>query len=695
MLKRILLLGAANGAFLVSPAAYAQSEAHGHSDDTIIVTASPIAHPEHESVIAASVLTADELAARSASSIGELLRTEPGLSSTFFGPAASRPIIRGLGGDRVSVLDAGIGSIDASSVSDDHAVAVEPATAERVEIVRGAASLFYGSSAAGGVVNVFDGRMPSTVPESGVDGALRTSLGSVDDSVEAAGGFDVLLGKVGDANLVFHGDGFYRKTEDYDIPGFAESATLRALEEEEAGPDADDHEEEEVFGTVENSDLETKGGSIGGSLIFENGFIGISGKVLRSNYGVPGAHHHEEEEGEEEEGEEEETVRIDLEQERYDLMGEFNQPFLIFETAKIRLGYADYVHQELEGGEIGTTFKNEGYEGRLELIEKEFGRFRGASGIQFRHRDFEAIGDEAFTPPNITDQFGVFTVREYETEDWHVQVAGRYERTSMEARTAGLERDFDTFSVSAGLGVEPSENLFFGVNLLRTERAPAPEELFSDGPHLATNAFELGDPNLGKEIARGADVTMHGEFGPISVTVNGFYTDYRNFVALIPNGTEQDGLPVFEFVARDAVFKGFESQAGADLFSVGNVDVGASAQVDYVRARFKDDSGDVPRIPPLRSILGMEATSPHFDLRGEVEIAAAQRRNAQLELPTDGYTLVNLAATWRPGGENHGLSVQLRADNVTNEEARLHTSFLKDVAPLPGRNIRLTLRGEF
>lgn len=704
MLKRILLLSAANGALFLGSAALAQDdgEEHDHIDDRIIVTTSPLEHPEHESIIPASVLTGDELYSRSAASIGELLRTEPGVSSTFFGQAASRPIIRGLGGDRVSVLDAGIGSIDASSVSDDHAVAVEPATAERVEIVRGAASLFYGSSAAGGVVNIFDGRIPSSVPEGGVDGALRTGLGLDENAVETAGGFDLLLGRVGTADLVIHGDGFYRKRDDYEIPGFAESANLRALEEAEAGPDAEDEEEEEVFGLVENSDLETKGGSIGGSLIFDNGFIGISGKVLRSNYGVPGAHHHEEgeedeheheEEGEHEE--EEETVRIDLEQERYDLMGELNQSFLIFETAKIRLGYADYVHQELEGAEIGTTFKNEGYEGRLELIEKEFGRFRGATGIQFRHRDFEAIGDEAFTPPNITDQLGIFTVREFETENWHLQVAGRYEHTDTEARTVSLERSFDTFSVSAGVGVEPNENLFFGMNLLRTERAPAPEELFSDGPHLATNAFEIGDPTLGVEVARGVDATAHGEFGPVSVTVNGFYTDYRDFVSLLATGGEEDGLPVFEFVARDAVFKGFESQVEADLFSIGQVDIGASAQVDFVRATFKNNGGNVPRIPPLRSILGMGATSTHFDLRGEVEIASAQNNTAQFELPTDGYTLVNLGLTWRPGGDDDGLSVQLQANNLTDEEARLHTSFLKDVAPLQGRRIFLTLRGEF
>ncbi len=682
--KRVLL-GTLCAAALCPLGAIAQDGDHGHDDDEIIVTGSPIAHPEHESIIAASVLTKEDLAKRGEASLGELLRREPGVSSTFFGPAASRPIIRGLGGDRVSILDSGIGSIDASSVSDDHAVAVEPATAERVEIVRGAATLYYGSSAAGGVINVFDGRIPSKVPEGGIDGGLRTSLGSVDESVEAAGGFNVQAGKLGNADLVLHADGFFRETNDYEIPGFAESETLRALEEEEAG----EGEEEEVFGIVENSDIETKGGSIGGSLVFENGFIGISGKVMRSNYGVPGADHHEEGD------EEEETVRIDLEQERFDLMGEFNGDFLIFETVKIRLGYADYIHQELEGAEIGTTFKNEGYEGRIELLEKEFGNFRGASGFQFRHRDFEAIGDEAFTPPNITNQVGVFTVREYERGNFHIQVAGRYEHTDMEARSVGLTRQFDTVSVSAGFGVEPTENLFFGVNLLRTERAPAPEELFSDGPHLATNAFEIGNPTLGKETARGVETSLHGEFGPVSLTVNGFYTDYNDFVALIPNGEEEDGLPVFEFVANDTTFKGFEALAEADLFSVAGFDVTGSAQLDFVRARFKDDAGNVPRIPPLRGILGLEATSSHLDASAEVELADEQPNITAFELPTDGYALVNLAATWRPGGEDHGLSVQLRADNITDEDARLHTSFLKDVAPLPGRNFKVTLRGVF
>lgn len=690
MHKKLLLSGAAALGLAAPYSAAAQEGSHGHSDDEIIVTGSPIAHPEHESIIAASVLTKDELASRGEASIGELLRQEPGISSTFFGPAASRPIIRGLGGDRISVLDAGIGSIDASSVSDDHAVAVEPATAERIEIVRGAATLYYGSSAAGGVVNVFDGRIPDSEPEGGIDGALRTTLGSADDSVEAAGGFDALVARAGDKSIVFHGEGYYRNTDDYEIPGFAESKAFRAAQEAQEGEGVDHEEEEEAFGFVPNTAMTAKGGAAGASLIFPDGYIGVSAKIARSLYGVPGHHHHEEgEDGEEE------AVNIDLEQERYDLMGEFNKPFLFVETTKIRFGYADYTHRELEGDAVGTTFNNKGYEGRIEFLEKEFGNFRGASGVQFKHRNFEAIGDEAFTPPNITDQVGVFTIREYEAGNWHLQAGGRYEHTKTEAETIALSRTFDAFSFSAGLGFEPADNLFFGVNALRTQRAPAPEELFSNGPHLATNAYEIGDPTLGKETARGIEATMHGELGPIDLTVNGFYTDYKDFVALAPNGEEEDEIPVFEFTANDAVFKGFEAQANASLFTLAGFDVAARAQVDYVHARFKDGGGAVPRIPPLRSILGLEANSSHVDLRGEVELAAKQDRIADYELPTGGYALVNLSATWRPGGEDHGLSVQFRADNVTDEEARLHTSFLKDVAPLPGRSFKVALRGEF
>ena len=668
--------------------------------DEIVVTASPLARTQQETIIGTSILDGEDLERRLENSIGEILRREPGVSSTFFGPGASRPIIRGLGGDRIRVLDAGIGSIDASATSPDHAVAVEPATAERIEIVRGTSMLLYGSSAAGGVVNVFNGRIPSEAPEDGFDGALRIGGSTVDSGAEAAGGFDVKLGDFGDGALVFHGDGFYRDAEDYDIPGFAESARLRALEEAEGGEE-EEEEEEEVFGTVENSFFETKGGSAGLSYVFANGFFGVSATAIDTEYGVPGGHGHEEGEEEEEEEEEEGGVSIDLQQRRLDLNGEIEADFLLFQKAKIRVGYADYEHAEVEpSGEVGTLFTNEGWEGRIELVDKtrSFGasELNGAVGIQYRNRDFSAVGEEAFVPPTTTDQFGVFAVKELSTGLFRFELGGRYENTTHTVVETGVERSFDGFSVSGGVGMTPNEQWFVGANVFRTERAPSTEELFSNGPHLATDAFEIGDPTLDEEKALGVEATIRYATERFAATVNGFYTSYDDFIFEAPTGDEEDGLPVFQFFAEDAAFRGFEAQVKAELFQMGAFDIHADAAVDYVRATTDAVGNDnLPRIPPFSGLFGVEAKSVHADFRAELEYAGDQDNVTEFELPTDGYTLFNFFATVRPFPETSGLSIQLAAKNLTNEDARLHTSFLKDVAPLPGRNFRISLRGEF
>ena len=490
MNRKTLLCLATGIATATSYGAYAQNEEFEDESNLIIVTASPLERTVGETILNTSVISDEELQRRMENSIGETLRREPGVSSTFFGQGASRPIIRGLGGDRIRVLDAGIGSIDASATSPDHAVSVEPATAEKIEIVRGTGMLLYGSSAAGGVVNVFNGRIPTERPEGGIDFNLRAEGSTVDEGVGFAGGVDLELGNLGGGTLVLHADGVYREAEDYDIPGFAESARLRALEEEEHDEEeeGEEHEEEEeVFGTAENSAFETEGGSVGVSWVFENGFFGISGTVMDTNYGVPGGHGHEEgeeeEEGEEHEEEEEGGVTIDLEQRRFDLAGEINGDFGFFQTAKIRFGIADYEHVEIEpSGEPGTTFTNEGWEGRFELVDKPMemfgGELNGAVGVQYRKRDFSAIGLEAFVPITETNQVGVFALKELTNGPWRFELGGRFEHTNHEVTETGVERSFDGFSVSGGAGYTVSDNMFVGVTAFRTERAPSTEELF-------------------------------------------------------------------------------------------------------------------------------------------------------------------------------------------------------------------------
>lgn len=660
--------------------------------DEIVVTASPLGRSSEETIVGTTVLSDDDLERSLDSSIGETLRRQPGISSTFFGPGASRPVIRGLGGDRISILDSGIGSIDASSTSPDHAVAVEPATAEKIEIVRGAATLLYGSSAAGGVVNVFSGKIPSALPDGGVDGAIRIGGSTADEGVETAGGFDVTLFRNGDSGLVFHGEGAYRNADDYKIPDFAHSARLRAIEAADplgSGPDM-------TRGKEPNSDLKSHSETVGLSYVFGSGFAGFSATAQDSFYGIPGS---------DEALPDGSGPHIDLRQRRIDFDSAIDGDFGPFKKAKLRVGYADYTHTEFEpSGDPGTVFSNEGVEGRFELVDKTVnaagGAINGAVGFQWKLRDFSAIGEEAFLPETKTHQYGVFGLEEYERGPFRFEAGGRYERTNHNVASTSTELGFDAWSVSLGAGVTPIDGLFLGVTGLRTERAPSAEELFSNGPHLATSAFEIGDPTLDKETARGVEATMKLGDDKRSITINGFYTSYKDFIFENATGADADVdgelIPIFVFEATDATFKGFEAQLDAELFEAGPFHIHSHLAADYVRATADlSATGDLPRIPPLSGLFALEANSDHFDLRGEVEYAAGQDKIGANELATDGYTLYNAYLTLRPLGADSRISARIAAQNLTNEDARLHTSFLKDVAPLPGRNIKVSLQGTF
>jgi len=685
--------------------------------DEIIVTGSPLTRSVDEAITGVSVLSGDELQDRLATTIGETLKAEPGVSSTFFGAGASRPILRGQGGDRVRVLNNGIGSIDASSASPDHAVAAEPAQAERIEVLRGAALLRYGSSGAGGVVNVIDGRIPTERPEGGSDVAVRIGGSTVDDGRELAISTDQALG-----NFVLHLDGTYKKTDDYDIPGYAESAALRALEAAEEEHEDEDHDEgehddehdhedeEEAFGTLENSFTETKSLTGGLSYIGERGHFGIAVQRFESDYGIPGGHGHEEEghddEGHEDEdhedeedhdhdeehGEEEELVTIGLQQTRVDVNASLNLDGFI-ETLQLFGGYADYEHTEFEGSEIGTVFANEGYEIRGEAIQKEQEGWRGAYGLQIREREFSAIGDEAFVPPTKTNQYGLYTFQEKEMGDLHLEGAVRFERTDQENSVTGETVSFDGLSVSAGGDFHLNDAVRMGGTVFRTQRAPTTEELFSNGPHLATEQFELGDSTLGLETATGVEAAFrHREAGHF-LTLNLFYTDYSDYVFERATGEEEDGLDVFQFTAQDATFKGFEVQGGADVATFGTFDVSVDGLVEYVRA--ETDSGNLPRIPPLSLLGGIEAESDSFKFRAELDYAAEQNDISEFELATEEYALTNLFVTWKTQVQDAPVRVSVSLMNAFDQEARQHTSFLKDSVPLQGRNVRFSIGTRF
>jgi iron complex outermembrane receptor protein len=705
-LKPLVLLLSSSLLTAPSWAQTAPSQGSPHNESDEIVVTAPYVR-ELDLLAGKSVVSGEELQRNVRVQIGDSLTSQPGVSATSFSPGASRPVLRGLQGERVRVLTDGIGSIDVSNTSADHAVTIDPLTAERIEVLRGPAVLLFGSQATGGVVNVIDHRIPRELPERGYHVDVIGGLGSAADERSIGGAVDVALG----GGFVLHADGSFRKTDDLRSGGYVLSPSLRAEQLEIAEEEAEEGHAEEAAealelagqrGRIPNSATEQRSGGVGLSYIGDRVSVGASIGRFESDYGVPsrpgaGHHHGEEDEGEgegEEEAHGEEAVTIGLKQTRYDFRGEYRFDSGFFDRATLRAGKANYEHVEFEGNEVGTVFESKGFEGRFELSQRDRNGWRGASGIQYFSRDLEAIGAEAFIPPNRSRQVGLFTVQEFTVGNVGIEAAGRFERTEQRDRANDIDRDFSTFSAAIGGFVEPVERVKVGVNLSRTARAPSAEELFSNGPHIATQAFELGDPNLGKERALGGEAYVRVERNAFSFSATAFATRFDNFVYQDDTGEEEDDLPVFQYFQRNARFHGIELEASARLFETGGFRFVADGVADYVRATIKG-GGPVPRIPPLRLLGGVEAQSDKIDSRLEVEWVVDQDRTASFETSTDGFTFVNASVAWRPWGKQRETSLILSANNIFDVEARRHASFTKDFVPLSGRDIRLAARLAF
>ncbi|MEM7280403.1 MAG: TonB-dependent receptor [Pseudomonadota bacterium] len=669
---------------------------HDNELDEVIVTAAPLARTVENLAQPAGVLTGEELTQKQSTSIGETVSQELGVSSSYFGPIASRPVIRGQAGERVSVLQDGLDSLDVSALSADHQVGLDAILTERIEIVRGPATLLYGSGAAGGIINLVDSRIPSVLPEGSVDGVVTANYNSATETEALAG--EINFGR---GNVVFHGDYFFRSVDNIEIPGFAESARLRALEEaEEEGHDEEEEghdEEEEAFGVVENSDGETRGGSAGFSFVSDNGYVGVSISGFASEYGVPGGHGHEEghdeEEEEEEEGheeEEEEIIRVDLDQTRVDVKGEYKLGGF-FETAKFRLAYNDYEHVELEGEEIGTQFDTTGFDSRVELRHRGIGDWIGALGLQFRTIDFDAVGDEAFLPPSQNTQISVFAFEEYGFSDATVlQASARLEHQSLDA--AGFADDYSevAFGFSVGIVNQLNNNLSLAANVARTERHPTATELFADGTHVAVSRFERGSVVLGtgfldKETSTNFDVTFRGNYEQFSWAITGFVNNVDDYIALTPAGFEEDEFPVFDYVQTDAEFYGIEAEGRVELYDgqMGHVHIYGSA--DFVHAEENGDGDYLPQIPPTRYGLGVDYTGEKLTAGVEAKFYDDQGQFAPNELATDSYNLLSANVAYN---YSEALYFYLRGTNLNDDDARQHTSTLKDLVPLPGRSVQ-------
>lgn len=684
------LAGASTLAIAMAVPAFAADNKNAEKDE-IIVTANPLTTSANETLVGVSVMNHEEIGNRMTSSIGELLKTEPGISSTFFGPAASRPVIRGQGGSRIRILDNGIGAIDASSASPDHAVSVEPAMAERVEIIRGSGLLRYGSSGSGGVINVIDGRIPDKVPDKAVEASGRVGYTSVDHGMEAAGGVNYAPVQDGKIVPVFHAEFALRKEGNYSIPGDSQSKYFQAAHPDEA--DANSH------GIMANSGGDSRSGSVGLGLIGSHGHFGVAVKSEHMEYGIPG----EAADGQTEPGilrqvwDPSQGSHIELNQTRVDANGELDLDNSLISKVSFFGGLADYKHQEIEEtGDLGTTFLNKGWESRVEATHDNGGDYSAAYGFQAQRTDFSAIGEEAFLPETISHQYGMYTFQQFDLGKWHIEGAGRYENTDHSQVAHDVSSSFDGFSVSAGLDRHITDNLKVGGTLFRTERAPTTAELYANGPHLATNQYEVGNPDLGLETALGGEVAIRYSNGGSKATFNLFRTGYDNYIYGERNGQVEDGVPVFVFTGKDAIFQGVEFQGSQELGNWKGADWRATAQVSYVDAYLTTGTvRGLPRIPPLSALVGLEADTGAISTRAEVFWAAKVDAATPFETPTDSYAQVNGSVAWRFDPNNDNLTLRLGVNNLFNVEARQNTSFLKDIAPLPGRNLRIALEVKY
>ena len=658
--------------------------------EEVTVTASPRRINISDAAQAVDVLNEDELQMKIQPTLGETLATQPGVTSSYFGPAASRPVIRGLGGDRIRILEGGVATGDVSSVSADHALAIDTSSTERVEILRGPASLRYGSNAVGGVVNVLDNRIPSALTSGPFTGSLTLRGNTVSDERTSAATVEG-----SQSRLAWHVDFTRTDTHDTKIPGFAE------LE-----PEDDEHEEE--AGILENSAQEIRKGAVGASLIFDRGFIGLAYSDYDSFYGIPGQNHHHGEEEEEEE-EEEVFVSIDVERQRFDLKSGLQLRAGPFESADFRMTHTDYQHIELEGEAVGTVFDNQYLETRLEVVQKRLGPFTsGSFGLQYAKRDFQAVGEEAFVPPNDMSQMAFFAYQELEQGNLAFTLGARYEYQTNEGLFGNdhhheeeeeeeeeeterqlADRSFNGFSGAVGLVYGKQRPYSVAVHLTRTERAPTPEELLSNGPHLATSAFEIGNPDFDVEESLGSDLVLRKKEGRITGELNLFYNRFDGYIFERATGEVEDGLAVFRYDQGDADYKGGELHLDVDLYHTEPHHLSLEMAYDIVRAEL-DGGGDIPRIPPDRFTLGLAYRRPGLWADLEMRHNDKQERIASYETTTKSYVFWNASLGYRFFIDKTTHQFSLRGTNLGDEEGRNHTSFLKDRVPLPGRNLTLT-----
>nr|WP_307107225.1 TonB-dependent receptor [Stenotrophomonas rhizophila] len=697
----------------------AERDHHLTELSAVKVTASPLQGDAESLARPVDVLAGERLDEQKAGTLGDTVAKLPGVQSTFFGPGVGRPIIRGQEGPRVAVLSNGMGNMDASTVSADHATSIEPFLADQIEVLKGPATLLFGSGAIGGAVNVVDGRIARDLPDRPLSGRAELRGNSVNDERSGMFRLDGVNG-----NWVLHVDGLVRNGDDYRIPGYA---VIDGLEDHSGHDHEEGDTDEPRRGTLDNSSIRTRAGGVGATWLGEGGYFGASASTYRTNYGIPNGahvhadddHDHDHDHGDEEEEGDEHDVRIDMVQNRFEAKGGIYNPVSFLKNINLRTAYTDYEHVELEAGTPSTRFTNRGVEARLEAVQQQIGGWDGAFGLQFGNSDFGAKGEEAFVPDTGTRNVGMFVLQEKQFGPFKLELGGRHDQVKLDPTGDYRARTFDATNLSAAgiWKLNDAVDLRFGVD--GSERAPTNEELYAAGAHIATRSLEIGDANLKTERGQRVELGIHTHSDRLDFSASIYQTKFKDFIYLADTGVVES-LPVRLWTQQDATFKGAEAEALVHLFEGNSGDWDLRVFGDYVKAELDGsgsrsvdiavphgdhdhnytvdlaNSGYLPRISPAR--VGADLRWSRDGWRASVGAVrySSQKDTAQNEAESAGYTLVDAHFAYRwDRSDSNSYEVFLDGNNLTNREARAHTSLLRDYSPLPGRGVAFGIRAYF
>jgi iron complex outermembrane receptor protein len=689
--------------------------------ERVVITGGEIGRSATDSAQAVTVLNEYTLKEKTTATLGDTLANEPGIGASGFTPGASRPVIRGLADNRVRVLNNSTEVFDVSNLSPDHAPSVSPLLSQSIEVIRGPATILFGSGAIGGVVNVVDNRIPAEAPPNTFSGEVDGRFNSAD--LERSGAVSLTLAVT--PHIILHADGTILRTDDRRIPGFALDERIRLLltPAQLAGRGFGQNPE----GEVPNTSVETKDFGVGASYVWDKGYFGASFNQFLSFYGVPDdpevddpmvppAH-----------------VHLDVTKRQVNVRSSVVDPLPWLSSANLKFVYTDYTHNELDDNEVGSTFKTNGVDSRLEFLHKPVGPLEGSIGTQVFFKDLSVLGDKPFLQPTETIQVAGFIFEEVKLAPLRFQFGARLEHQAVDIDSSDptltsvtspdqTSQEFWPISVAAGAIYDFAHDWQLALNLSRSQRAPTAEELFARGSHDATFQFIIGDPNLGLETAYAVDLSLRKTAGVVTGTLSGFYYYYDGFVDFAPTGAFEDGLRVFIYTPKKAEFFGGEAQIDFHLLpltltrmaeqsdgkSVKNVITGSSGeaqknpndlylrvQADYVRAEDVDSGDPLPRITPFRYSASLNYESEH--LVGSIEGQRVNRQNrvAEFETSTPGYTFLNVSIGYKFQWNRTYNYFFVRGTNLTDEEARDHLSFLKEVLPLAGRGVTVGMRTTF